>query len=257
MARAAGCIVVLLVVLTACATAPPGDEGQAPRESRERKDYLFEAVRLSEAKKYDAAIELLRQLQAEEDPEDAPTTHYLLGSAYAGLGDDANAAMEYIAAVAKAEEMAVEVLATARLGAGHYSFLIGRYDDAVRHLTAWRDMTAAPRPGTLMELALALSHTGANDDAVAVAEGVLGESDQATLEPEWFEMLADFYYKNGQYTESLEAQDRAEARRLAAVMDSVPVAKPSKQAKERRERALPDTQTLRELQAQTRALLSR
>ena len=28
-------------------------------------DYLFEAVRLSEAKKYDAAIEMLRQLQAE------------------------------------------------------------------------------------------------------------------------------------------------------------------------------------------------
>ena len=220
-------------------------------------DYLFEAVRLSEAKKYDAAIEMLRQLQAEEDPEDAPTTHYLLGSAYAGSGDHANAAREYIAAVAKAEEMAVEVLATARLGAGHYSFLTGRYDDAVRHLTAWRDMTAAPRPDTLMELALALSRTGANDDAVAVAEGVLGESDEATLEPEWFEMLADFYYDNGQYTESLKARDRAEARRLTVVLDSAPVAKPSERAKERRERALPDTQTLRELQAQTRALLSR
>ena len=258
MARAAGCIVVLLVVLTAaCATAPPSDEGQAPREPRVRSDYLYESIRLSEARKHDAAIELLRQLQAEEDPEDAPTTHYLLGSAYAGLGDHANAAREYIAAVAKAEEMAVEVLATARLGAGHYSFLIGRYDDAVRHLTAWRDMTEAPRPDTLMELALALSRTGANEDAVAVAEGVLGESDEATLEPEWFEMLADFYYKDGQYTESLEAQDRAETRRLAAVLNSVPAAKPSKQAKERRERALPDTQTLRELQAQTRALLGR
>ena len=129
-----------------------------------------------------------------EDPEDAPTTHYLLGSAYAGSGDHANAAREYIAAVAKAEEMAVEVLATARLGAGHYSFLTGRYDDAVRHLSAWRDTTATPHPGTLMELALAYSRTGANAEAVAVAEGVVGGSDEATLEPEWFEMLADFYY---------------------------------------------------------------
>ena len=70
-------------------------------------------------------------------------------------------------------------------------------------------------------------------------------------------MLADFYYDNGQYTESLTARDRAETRRLAAIVDSAPAAKPSERARERRERALPDTQTLRELQAQTRALLAR
>lgn len=220
-------------------------------------DHLFEAVRASEARKYDEAIELLLQLQAEEGPEDAPTTHYLLGSAYAGLGDHANAAAQYMAAVATAEDMAAEVLAAARLGAGHYSFLAGRYDDAVRHLSAWRDTTAAPHPDTLMELALAYSRTGAHADAIAVAEGVIGKSDEAILEPEWFEMLADFYYDNGQYTESLTARDRAETRRLAAIVDSAPAAKPSERARERRERALPDTQTLRELQAQTRALLAR
>ena len=258
MARTVSWVVLLLVVMVAgCATAPPGDEGQTPREPRERKDYLYEAVGASEARKYDKAIELLLQLQIEEDPEDAATTHYLLGSAYAGLGDHGSAATHYTAAVDKAGDMTAEALAAARLGAGHYSFLAGRYDDAVRHLSAWLDTTASPRPETLMELALAYSRTGADADAVAVAERVVGESDEATLRAEWFEMLADFYYKNGQYTESLEAQDRAEARRLAAVLDSVPADRPSRQAKERRERALPDTQTLRELQAQTRALLSR
>ena len=203
------------------------------------------------------AIELLQQLQAEEDPEDAATTHYLLGSAYAGLGDHEKAAAQYGAAVAKAGDMAAEALAAARLGAGHYSFLAGRYDDAVRHLSAWRDTAAAQPPDTLMELALAYSRIGAHADAIAVAQGVVSDSDDALLQPEWFEMLADFYYDNGQYTESLKAQDRAEARRLAAALDTAPTAKPSERAKERRERALPDTQTLRELQAQTRALLAR
>lgn len=258
MTRVAGCFVALLAGLGAgCATAPADDVGHAPREPRERKDYLFEAVRLSEARKHDEAIELLQQLQAEEDPEDAATTHYLLGSAYAGLGDHANAAAQYIAAVAKAKDVAAEVLATARLGAGHYSFLAGRYDDAIHHLSAWRDMTAAPNPETLMELALAYSRTSANADAIAVAERVIGASDEATLQAEWFEMLAGFYYEDGQYTKSLEAQDRAESRRLTAAIGSVPVREPSERNRERRERTLPDTQTLRALQAQTRALLSR
>lgn len=258
MTRAAGCFVALLAGLGAgCATTPADDVGQAPREPRERMDYLFEAVRLSEARKYALAIELLQQLQAEEDPEDAATTHYLLGSAYAGLSDHANAAAQYAAAVAKADGVAAEVLATARLGAGHYSFLAGRYDDAVRHLSAWRDMTAAPHPETLMELALAYSRTGANADAIRVAEGVIGASDEAAIQAEWFEMLADLYYENGQYTDALKAQDRAESRRVAAVLESVPAREPSARTRERRERALPDTQTLRALQEQTRALLGR
>ena len=253
MTRATGCFVALAVVLAAgCATTPPDKAGQ---ELRERRDYLFEAVRLAEARKYDEAIATLQQLQAEEDPEVAVTTHYLLGSAYAGLNDHANAAAQYAAAVAKADDGAVEVLAMARLGAGHYSFLAGRYDDAVRHLSAWRDMTAAPHPETLMELALAYSRTGANADAIAVAERVVGGSDE--VPPEWFEMLANFYYENGQYTDALVAQDRAEARRVAAILKSGPAREPSERTRERRERALPDTQTLRALQAQTRALLSR
>ena len=256
MARGAGCFVVLLAVLAAgCATAPLDGVGEPPPDPRERKDYLFEAVRLSEARKYALAIELLQQLQAEEEPEDAATTHYLLGSAYAGLGDHASAAAQYIAAVTKAEDMAAEVLATARLGAGHYSFLAGRYDAAVRYLSAWRDMTATPHPETLMELALAYSRTGASAEAIAVAERVVGGADEAR--PEWFEMLADFYYENGQYTDALGAQDRAEARRVAAILESGTAREPSERSRERRERALPDTQTLRALQAQTRALLSR
>lgn len=255
MARAAGCFVLLLVVLAAgCATVPPDG---AAKEPRERKDYLFEAVRLSEARSYDEAIELLQQLQAAEDPEDAATTHYLLGSAYAGLGDHESAAAQYAAAVAKAEDAAAEMLTAARLGAGHYSFLAGRYDDAVRHLSAWRDTTTAPHPETLMELAFAYSRTGANADAIAVAEGVIDESDEVTLRSEWFEMLAGFYYEHGQYTESLEAQDRAESHRLTASIGSVPARVTSERTRERRERALPDTHTLRALQAQTRALLGR
>ena len=254
MARAPGCFVVVFA-LAGCATMPPDGTAHAPPEPRERKDYLFEAVRHSEARRYDEAIELLQQLQAEEDPEDAATTHYLLGSAYAGLGDHENAAVQYAAAVANAGDMAAEALAAARLGAGHYSFLAGRYDDAVRHLSAWRDTTAAPPPDTLMELATAYSRIGAQVDAIAVAEGVIDRSDEAILRPEWFEMLADFYYRNGRYTDSLKAQDRAESRRLAApAIGPVPVREPSERTRERRERALPDTQTLRALQAQTRAL---
>ena len=252
---------LLVWFLASCASPLPDPDGRSDAP-RERKDYLFDAVRLAEARKYDQAVALLLQLQAEEDPADAPTTHYLLASAYAGMDDHVNAAAQYAAVTASDHEVEPEVMAAARLGAGHYSFLAARYDDAILHLSAWYETVEAPAPSTLMELAQAYSWVGAHDRAVAVAEAALGgpdasDANDSAAEPEWLQMLADFYYRNGQYTESLAAQDRADARRATEFDSLQRRVGSSRHRAERRAESLPDTDTLRTLEAQTRALLGR
>ena len=261
-------LAALAVSLTAgCATSPESAQtAKRPPEPtwRERANYLFEAVRLSEAQKFDEAIGLLLRLQAVESPDDAATTHYVLGSAFAGNEDYGNAAAQYAAAVAKGERMAPEALALARLGAGHYSFLAGRYEDAVRHLSTWRETVAEPNPESLMELAQAYGQIGDTARAVAVAEDVVRTADTegTVVRRHWLELLADFYYSEGEWVKSLAAQDRIDARPSLEHDDTVQddsrlAAGRAARARQKERRLLPDTETLTALQAQTRALLRR
>ena len=66
-------LAALAVSLTAgCATSPESAQtAKRPPEPtwRERANYLFETVRLSEAQKFDEAIGLLLRLQAVESPD--------------------------------------------------------------------------------------------------------------------------------------------------------------------------------------------
>ena len=265
-------LAVLAVSLVAgCATLPKGAQTVAERPPeptvRERSNYLSEAVRLSEAKKFDEAIALLLRLQAVESPDDAAITHYVLGSAFAGNEDFGNAAAQYAAAVAKGERLAAEALRLARLGAGHYSFLSGRYEDAVRHLSTWRETVAEPNPESLMELAQAYGRIGDTAQAIAVAEDVVRTADTADTEGtavrrHWLELLADFYYSEGEWVKSLAAQDRIDARPSLEHDDTVQddgriAAAGAARARQKERRLLPDTETLTALQAQTKALLRR
>ena len=265
-------LATLAVSLAAgCATPPKGAQTAAERPSeptvRERSNYLSEAVRLSEAKKFDEAIALLLRLQAVESPDDAATTHYVLGSAFAGNEDYGNAAAQYAAAVAKGERLVAEALRLARLGAGHYSFLSGRYEDAVRHLSTWRETVAEPNPESLMELAQAYGRIGDTAQAIAVTEDVVRTADTADAEGtavrrHWLELLADFYYSEGEWVKSLAAQDRIDARPSLEHDDTVQddgrtAAAGAARARQKERRLLPDTETLNALQAQTRALLRR
>ena len=263
-------LAMLAVSLAAgCATSPESAQTAAKRPPeptvRERANYLFEAVRLSEARKFDAAIGLLLRLQAVESPDDAATTHYVLGSAFAGNEDYGNAAAQYAAAVAKGERLAAEALAVARLGAGHYSFRAGRYEDAVRHLAAWRETVAEPNPESLMELAQAYGRIGDTARAVAVAEDVVRTADTegTAVRRHWLELLADFYYSEGEWVKSLAAQDRIDDARPSLEHDDTVqddgriAAARAARARQKDRRLLPDTETLTALQAQTRALLRR
>ena len=245
--------------------AGPQQPSTAPAEPTERRDYLSEAVRLSEARKYDRAIAVLLRLQAEESPSDAATTHYLLGSAYAATNDTVNAAAQYAAVVAQGEGadgdgIAPETLAAARLGAGHFSFLSGHYADAIRYLSAWRRQASVePNPEILMELAQAHSHVDDSTEAVAVAEAVVAAADAAgrTVPRLMLERLADFYYGDSQWLKSLAVWDRIEedfpVESGSVTQRSARTAKP----RPGRQTALPDTEPLRALEAETRALLRR
>ena len=248
-----------------CATPPNRVHTGLPEPTvRERSNYLSEAVRLSEAKKFDEAIRLLLRLQAVESPDDAAITHYLLGSAFAGNEDYGNAAAQYAAAVAKGELLAAEVFALACLGAGHYSFRSGRYEDAVRHLSTWREAVAEPSPESSMELADAYRRIGDTAQAVAIAEHVVRTADaEGTAVPRyWLEMLADLYYSEGEWVKSLAAQDRIDLGPSLERADTLQeddrlAAARAARARQKDRRLLPDTETLNALQAQTRALLRR
>ena len=263
-------LAMLAVSLAAgCATSPESAQTAAKRAPeptvRERSNYLSEAVRLSEAKKFDEAIALLLRLQAVESPDDAATTHYVLGSAFAGNEDYGNAAAQYAAAVAKGERLAAEALRLARLGAGHYSFLAGRYEDAVRHLSTWRETVAEPNPESLMELAQAYGRIGDTAQAIAVTEDVVQTADTegTVVRRHWLELLADFYYSEGEWVKSLAAQDRIDDARPSLEHDDTVqddgriAAARAARARQKDRRLLPDTETLTALQAQTRALLRR
>ena len=154
----------------------------------------------------------------------------------------------------------------ARLGAGHYSFLAGRYEDTVRHLSTWRETVAETNPESLMELAQAYGQIGDTARAVAVAEDVVRTADTegTVVRRHWLaRLLADFYYSEGEWVKSLAAQDRIDDARPSLEHDDTVqddgriAAARAARARQKDRRLLPDTETLTALQAQTRALLRR
>ena len=235
---------LLTAVLAGCAAPPTSVESPPTVAQPEPVDVLRRAVKLMESRKYDRAVAALTGLLERQTPSDAAATHYLLGSAYAGANEYAQAAQHYAIAADNPGGMTPDGTALAQLGAGHYAFLAGRYPEAVRHLAAWRRGTADADPATLMELAQAHARLEQNAEALDVAEAALGaaQAQGEDMREEWLALLADLYAANEQWDQSLAMQDR--------LQQEFPI------RRERRE-LLPDTATLEALQAQTRALLAR
>ena len=239
--------VAMLAVLASCA-APPASVERPPAAARsepaERVDVLHGAVKLMEARKYDRAIAALIDLLERQAQADAAATNYLLGSAYAAANDHRQAARHYAMAADNPGDLAPDGIALAQLGAGHYAFLAGRYEDAIRHLSAWRRGAAEADATTLMELAQAHAQVQQSAEALDVAGAALraAEAQGEEVREEWLALLADLYAANEQWDQSLAVQDR--------LQQDFPI---------RRDRPalLPDTATLQALEAQTRALLAR
>ena len=115
-----------------------------------------------------------------------------------------------------------------------------------------------------MELAQAYGRIGDTARAVAVAEDVVRTADTegTVVHRHWLELLADFYYSEGEWVKSLAAQDRIDARPSLERDDTVQddgrlAAGRAARARQKERRLLPDTETLTALQAQTRAPLRR
>ena len=151
-------VAVAWVAIVAGCAAPPATVETAPAPSQAATaDLLYRAVNLMESRKYDRAVAVLTRLVEQQPPADAGATHYLLGSAYAAVNDYASAATHYALAAAGPGRLVLEAATLAHLGAGHYAYRAGRYEDAVRHLAAWRRSATQTNPSTLMELAQAHS----------------------------------------------------------------------------------------------------
>ena len=233
-------VAVASVAIAAGCAAPPAVES-APAPSRAAPaDLLQRAVNLMESRKHDRAIAVLSGLLEQQPPADAGATHYLLGSAYAAVNDYGEAATHY--ALAAAGHLSPEGTILAHLGAGHYAYRSGQYQEAVRHLTAWRRNVTQANPSTLMELAQAHAHIEQNVDALDVAEAALqaAKTQGEAVREEWLLLLAELYGANEQWDESLAMHDRLERE--------YPV------RRDRPTEWLPDTTTLQALEAQTRAL---
>ena len=225
-------------MVAGCAAPPAVESAPAPSRAAPA-DLLQRAVNLMESRKYDQAIAVLSGL-LEQQPSDAGAAHYLLGSAYAAVNDYGEAARHY--ALAAAGQLSPEGATLAHLGAGHYAYRAGQYQEAVRHLTAWRRKATQANPSTLMELAQAHAHIEQDVDALDVAEAALqaAQTQGEAVREEWLVLLAELYGANEQWDESLAMHDRLERE--------YPV------RRNRPTEWLPDTTTLQALEAQTRAL---
>ena len=238
---------VVALALASCAAPPAAvDDAPAPRaEPVEPADLLRRAVSLMDSRRFDRAIAVLNGLLAQQVPADAAATHYLLGSAFAAANDYHEAALHYALAADNPGSMSADGASLARLGAGHYAFLAGRHQDAVRHLAIWRRSAATADPSILMELAQAHAQLGQSAHALEVAEAALREAQaegQAARE-EWLELLAELYRANQRWDETLAMQERLEREFPVRLRGS--------------RELLPDSAALDALQAQTRALLDR
>ena len=238
-------VAVAWTAIVAGCAVPPATVETAPAPSQAATaDLLYRAVNLMESRKYDRAVAVLTGLVEQQPPADAGATHYLLGSAYAAVNDYASAATHYALAAAGPGRLVLEAATLAHLGAGHYAYRAGRYEDAVRHLAAWRRSATQTNPSTLMELAQAHVHIGQKVDALDVAEAALraAQAQGEAVREEWLVLLAELYGANEQWDRSLAMHGRLERE--------FPV---------RRDRPTvwtPDTTTLQALEAQTRALLN-
>ena len=239
---------LLMAMFAGCAAPPAGVEPPPAAAPPDPVDVLRRAVNLMESRKYERAIAALTGLLERQAPSDAAATHYLLGSAYGAANDPARAAKHYAMAADNPGDMTPDGTALAQLGAGHYAFLAGRYQEAVRHLAAWRRSAADVDPATLMELAQAHFRLEQSADALEIAEAALrmAQTQGEEMREEWLAFLVDLYAANEQWDQSLAMQDR--------LQQEFPI-RPER--RDRRRALLPDTATLEALQAQTRALLAR
>lgn len=106
----------------------------------------------------ESAIALLRDY-APQNVTMQSIKRLTLGGAYADVEDWKSALAQYVGVIDAPGGLPPDMVATASLGAGQSCMRLGRYEDAIPHLEAWKD-AKGPEIGTHSALAQAYEEIG-------------------------------------------------------------------------------------------------
>lgn len=185
-------------------TDEAGQSAQAPATNPFGPDVIHRANALVEAGNVVGAIALLRDY-APRNPTMRSIKRMTLGMAYIHAEDWESALAQYAGVVEAPGGLPPDMVAAASLGAGDSCMRLGRYEDAVTHLEAWKRVVVEPQIGPYYWLSRAYKALGRYALAIESLEVVLPLAEEKALTSEDYAQLVKKSH-----------DDLVELRRLAA-----------------------------------------
>ena len=150
----------------------PEQEAPAPVAAMLGPQVIEQANALMGAEDAEGAIALLRDY-APQNPTMQAIKRMTLGAAYAAMEDWESALAQYIGVVEAPGGLPPDMVAGASLSAGIACSKVGRYEDAVTHLEAWKRVAPEPQMGVHLELSRAYRELGQYALAIENLESAL------------------------------------------------------------------------------------
>ena len=147
-------------------------EAPAPATAVLGPQVIEQANALLKAEDAEGAIALLRGY-APQNPTMQAIKRMTLGAAYAAMENWESALAEYIGVVEAPGGLPPDIVAGASLSAGHACLKVGRYEEAVTHLEAWKRVAPEPQMGVHLELSRAHQELGQYALAIENLESAL------------------------------------------------------------------------------------
>lgn len=142
-------------------------------------------------REYDAAIAVLRELQATEFSEDAALTHHALAAAFNFKRDYDQVLHHQARIVEQPGNLPPESVRAALMSAGYLSFQKGRFEDAVRFMEAWKEGDDTPPARFFAMLARAYKELGDRPKSILNAKAAMRAAEaEGVATPSWVEELA-------------------------------------------------------------------
>ena len=142
-------------------------------------------------REYDAAVAVLRELQATEFPEDAALTHQALAAAFNFKRDYERVLHHQVRIVEQPGNLPGESVRAALMSAGYLSFQQRRFEDAVRYMETWQEGEENPPARFFTMLARAYSELGDRPKSVLNAKAAMGAAEaEGVAVPTWVQQLA-------------------------------------------------------------------
>ena len=178
---------------------------QAPANGVLGHHVIEQANALRRAGDAEGAIALLRGY-APPNPILQAIRRMTLAPAYADVKDWESALAQYRDVVEAPSGLPPRIVTAASLAAGHSCLKLGRYEDAVTHLEAWKRGAVEPQPGAYAELSRAYKELGQYALAIENLEAGLRLAEEGKAHTSDQDPMVVMYFRN-----AIE-----EMRRLAA-----------------------------------------